>query len=94
MKMIDNYGEKVPADLVLMPDINQLSFDNIKLVVDAIWYDAIVGTDEIVLLCVSEEAIYSLSCDSLDAYDTPIIKIMRVNDVLKRWGEEDGFYHA
>lgn len=95
--MQDNMGNEVPTDLVLMPDIENLSDAELIVVVDAVWYDAMVPTGggcEIALLCVSENAIDSLSCDTIDDYDGPIHEIMYVNDVLKRWSIEDGFYHA
>lgn len=92
--MIDNYGEEVPTDLVLIPDIEHFDNDEVRLIVDAVWYDVVAGINENIWLCTSAAQINNLSDDSIDHYDGPIIEVMRINDVLKRWNDEDGFYHA
>jgi len=90
--MLDNYGEQVPDDLVLMPDISLLIDADIKLVVNVNWYDVILE-DESVWLCISAKAIDYLE-ESDPNFEQPIIEIMRINDVLKRWSVEEGIYHA
>ena len=94
--MKDQYGEQVPDDLVLIPDIKHLSEKEIKIVCNVDWYDLIVymGDNETcTILCVSAKAI-----NFLDDYlpSGKPIEVLRINDVLKRWDVEssDGFYHA
>lgn len=93
--MKDNYGNLVDEkNLVLLPDIKTLDDKQIGIVVDADWYDVILE-NEMVFLCADFDKIFQLSEESLDGISySPISEIMRINDVLKRWSEEDGFYHA
>lgn len=95
--MKDNYGCEIPTDLVLMPDIEYLNDDDLRLVVDAVWYDVFTGLepfDDIPALCISSKEINGLCDDSIDDYDGPITEVMQINEILKRWSIEDGFYHA
>lgn len=92
--MKDQYDEEVPNDLVTMPCITHLDDADIKLVANATWYDVLVDmgdNEEVEILCVSAKAIDYLSEDDLCGEPK---EILRVNDVLKRWSEEDNFYHA
>lgn len=95
--MKDQYKNEMPDDLVSMPSIEFLSDNEIKTVVNANWYDAYDGEDcgFSSWLCVSAKAIDYLSEDAIEDYiDRPIKEILLVNDILKRWSIEDGFYHA
>jgi len=95
--MLDQYGNEIPTDLVSMPDINFLSDEGIKIVANADWYDIYTGENYgfDAWLCVSAKAIDYLSEENIeDCLDRPIKEVLIVNDVLKRWSEEDGFYHA
>jgi len=96
--MLDQYDKPIPDDLVLLPNINLLSDHNVRLVANAVWYDVEVDLEpdskengECIILCASAEAIDYLSEDSPCG---KVVGILRVNDVLKRWSPEDGFYHA
>lgn len=97
--MKDQYGEQVPDDLVLLPEIEHLDESEIKKVVNADWYKVWTAFEGIPFLMVSAKAIDYLSennlIDSIGA-DVRITEMLRVNDVLKRWDTEygDGFYHA
>ncbi len=97
MSMVsDQYGGKVETNkLVLLPDINLLDDNEIKVVVNADWYDVHLE-DGSVFLCADFRAIQYLSdCGIEDCIvDNGLSEVMRVNDILKRWSIEDGFYHA
>lgn len=93
----NNYGEQVDElALVLLPDIIDLTDEEIKIITNAKWYDVIFGNEQI-LLCADYREIEEM-CENgiVDCIRTKngIAEIMRVNDVLKRWSIEDGFYHA
>jgi len=86
--MTDQYGKKVPTDLVLMPDIKLLSRREIKLVADQDWYEC----DGILL--VSASAIHFLSEADPSEAGIVLSSVTKVNGLLKRWSLEDGWYHA
>ncbi|HUW45771.1 MAG TPA: hypothetical protein VMW50_08245 [Dehalococcoidia bacterium] len=90
--MQDQYGQNIPDDLVRIPDYTHLIDEEIKLVANADWYEVFLADDR-TLLCVSARAIDYLSEEG-DFSHCCIAEILRVNDVLKRWSEEDGFYSA
>jgi len=94
--MDDQYGNKIPDDLVLIPNIRHLTEIGVKKVCNVDWYDVIVDmgdNEQCTLLCVSAKAILHLSDDVPFG---EVIEVLAVNDVLKRWDVEsgDGFYHA
>jgi hypothetical protein len=86
--MLDQYGNNVPDDLVLMPIFSWLTDEEVNLVFDADWYEC----DK--LLFVSAWEIDYLSEASIGEIVKNINKITKVNDCLKRGNEDDGFYHA
>jgi len=94
--MKDQFDENVPDDLVSLPDVDNLTDGDIKVVVNATWYDVYVtGMLDQPVLCASAKAINHLSDYPVDG-DGEIREVLRINDVLKRWDTEygDGFYHA
>jgi len=98
-KMKDNYGEQVDElALVLLPDIVDLTDEEIRIIANAKWYDVIFGNEQ-VLLCADYREIGGLCENGIVGCTNDkngIVEIMRVNEVLKRWDTEygDGFYHA
>lgn len=93
--MKDQYENKVPDDLVLIPALIHLSEEDAKKVSKVEWYDVIVymGDGETAtILCVSAKAIDYLSEEEISG---EILEVLKVNNVLKRWDDENGdFYHA
>ena len=88
--MKDQYENKVPDDLVALScGIDRFDDDELKIIVNARWYEVLYSYGED--LAVSFEEIQGLIDEPLG--DTPI-EILLINDVLKRWSEEDGFYSA
>ena len=100
--MKDQYGEKVPNDLVVITDINpdDLTEKELKRVTKADWYIAGDGTRRFsgYILLASFKAIGDLTeFDPLDAgidLKDKGVEILRVAAPLKRWSAEDGFYTA
>jgi len=92
MSRTDQFDMPIPDDLVVMPTIEYLTDEDIRLIDITDWYDA----DGILL--VSAKAIKYLSEDSFE--DTTgrnlsdIDEILHVSPALHRWNYEDGFYHA
>lgn len=90
--MNDQFGNKVPDDLIALecgPD--RFTDEEIKIIVDATWYEVTHshGQD----LAVSLSAIEGVIDGCYPLGDTPL-EIMAVDDCLKRWSIDDGFYHA
>jgi hypothetical protein len=96
----DQYGEPVPADLVMLPMPQQwLDFDEDfrSAALKVNWYEA-TGPDEFKWLNVSAAAM-GKHADNLEGQEewpcaSHEVRFRRVDDVLKRWNIEDGFYHA
>lgn len=88
--MKDQYDNDVPSDLVLLPNIEDLTEEGAIVIDIADWYEA----DGI--LMASAKAIHYLSEDDpLDAgVDLSKCEIMFVNGILHRYNIIDGFYHA
>jgi len=90
MKKLDQFGQPIPDDLVLMPDREQLRMKEVHMILNVPWYEC----QEI--LMVSSFAIDWLSeADPADAdINLETSKIFKIDDCLKRWNYLDGFYHA
>jgi len=90
--MNDQYGNKVPDDLIALEcGLDRFDDDEVKIIVDAQWYEVTHshGQD----LAVSFSEIQGIIDSDYPLGDTPI-EIMLIDDCLKRWSIEDGFYHA
>lgn len=89
----DQYGDEVPDDLVLIPDLIDLSDEEDNLVWNAKWYDVYVADgDDVPYLTVSAKVINYLSESEVEE---TVIEILLVNDVLKRFDENGHtYYHA
>jgi len=85
----DQYGDDIPNDLVLMPDMEFLDETDLEMIDNADWYEA-HG-----ILMVPASAINFLSED--DPVDADINletdEVWKIDNVLHRWSKE-GFYHA
>lgn len=90
--MNDQYENKIPDDLIALEcGLDRFTDDEIEIIVNARWYEVThsYGQD----LAVSFSEIQGIIDGDYPLGDTPI-EILLVNDVLKRWSIEDGFYHA
>lgn len=85
----DQYGHSVPKDLVLLPMFSDLAVDDVEVVLAARWYES-----NGVLMASAAEIKGLSEDDPLDGGVKPTDPVDYVDDVLKRWNEVDGFYHA
>jgi len=99
--MNDQYDNKVPDDLVVVPELDRLTENEIKIVVNANWYNVYLDQDpdpnepETVYLMASAKAInYLENHIDIQKLGGIFIDVVIVNDVLKRWNIKDGFYSA
>jgi len=88
--MLDQYGDKVPDDLVSLscgPD--GFDVDELEIIDKARWYEVTHawGVD----LAVSFIEVEGLIDEPLG--DTPI-DVQYIDRILHRYNDEDGFYHA
>jgi len=90
--MKDQYGQAVPADLVVLPDFWLLTEDQVNIVDDMDWYEC-KG-----VLLVSQS---DLGGDDprdvgleIDPDGNLTAKVMKIDRALHRYSQEDGFYHA
>jgi len=92
---VDQYGDQVPNDLVLLPDYDDLDDEEVKTVLTANWYQP-EGRHG--CLMASARDLGDLS--ELDPADADVdlthadTRIDRVDNCLKRGNPQDGFYHA
>ncbi len=93
--MKDNYGYEVPTDLIaLTSGLDGFTDDEIRLIVDAVWYEVIHSHGVDLAISFTEAGcIEALNPLENPLGDTPI-EVLRINDVLKRWDDEYGFYSA
>jgi len=93
--MNDGYGNQVDeTQLVILPDINLLNDAGVKIIVNANWYQITLkdGT-EFSPCAVADDIDYLSECPA-DPENVGVTEILLINDVLKRWSVEDGFYSA
>jgi len=106
----DQYGQDVPADLVVLhfgfapeavsPTImgDPLELKIVNKIMAADWYEVWTLQGPTGLMLASAEAIeYESEIDLVDCgidLTQPDVEIMRVADPLKRYTWKDGFYHA
>ena len=89
--MRDQYDNELPSDLVVLDlDPSNLIRDEREKIVNARWYEA-----DGVLLVPFNEIGGLTETDPLDAgVDITRTQVFYVDDHLKRYNPEDGFYHA
>ena len=89
----DQYGEPIPNDLVVLSGENPKDFiaDGLKAVDKADWYEA----NGIILVPWHQTEIFETAPEDagLDL-DDPTVEILKIDAVLHRYNEVDGFYHA
>lgn len=76
--------------LVIIPDYEDLSIEEVDKVFDVDWYEA----DGIILVDAREIDYLSEASPEDAGIDLANVEIVRINDVLKRGNVIDGFYHA
>jgi hypothetical protein len=90
--MRDQYGNAVPADLVVLPDYWLLTPSEVEVVISMDWYECkgvlLVPANEI---SSDNPRDYGLEFDQ-DGNLTG--KVTKVDACLHRCNDEDGFYHA
>ena len=103
--MIDQYGQPVPP-LSLIPCELPSDDNEMKQYADADWYDVYIRQDDeetptIYLMVADPQLDFPddtcyITWDGTVSEDLGgiVVEIMKVDDVLKRWSEKDGFYHA
>ena len=103
--MNDQYGNKVPNDLVVLPELDGLTDDVVKIIMSVDWYDVYLDQDpdpdesETIYLMASAEKIGCFE-NIIDIAELGgiFVDVVIINDILKRHdaGNEygDGFYHA
>lgn len=89
----DQYDHPVPNDLVVLPCIETLHKKDIIKIEQAIWYEC--EEKPWVIMASAQEIDYLSEVDPIDCdIDIENCTVMQINDCLKRYSEEDGFYHA
>jgi hypothetical protein len=102
--MIDQYGQPIPP-LSLIPCELPYDYDELIQCIEADWYDVYISQDTdktSIYLMVSDLQLAWLDEDYYITWDGQtseelggkVVEIVKVNDGLKRWSEEDGFYHV
>lgn len=95
--LADQYGDRVPDDLALLPEIEELSMSEIDNVVKARWYEIRSGSLGYLFASSAEMGDFLTTSldDLLPVYPKDAgLEILRVDLILKRWDITDGFYHA
>lgn len=89
----DQYGNEIPEELVVLDnDISRYTDDEIQQIVQARWYET---EKRHCILIPQSEAPDWIETRPIDAeVDMKVDALYFIDDVLKRWSEEDGFYHA
>uniref|UniRef100_A0A6M3LSI5 Uncharacterized protein n=1 Tax=viral metagenome TaxID=1070528 RepID=A0A6M3LSI5_9ZZZZ len=88
--MNDQYGNKVPDDLVLIPNFEDLSAEERVDVFDADWYEL----NGYYLAVSAKDVNYITEDDPKDVLENGLQTIDYIADILKRGNVMDGFYHA
>ena len=91
-KRNDQYGQPIPEDLVTLPDITELSGTEIRWIDGMDWYET-----KGILMASAKDINYLSEVDPLDAgvdLSDPDVEVLKVDSVLHRWSNENGFYHA
>lgn len=99
--MLDQYESPVPDDLVAL-DMNpaDLMEEDLKAVDGLDWYqpDRDEHPDGSHLILVSQAKLSEIGTEGSDladcGMDEPLRAVEKIDAVLHRWSEQDGFYHA
>lgn len=91
--MTDQYGNKVPSDLVLLPTSELLEDNDIEVVLKAPWYKVNYAPNHY-CTAASFKAIDELSEDDAMGLIKTDTVVELIDTVLHRYSDEDGFYHA
>jgi hypothetical protein len=94
-EVLEKWKEQFLRLLVTLPNPKDIDQEDIDEVMRADWFE-----QDGVLMAqgVSTEAFIGIKCSEDDPEDSGITldfeEIIRIDDCLKRWSYEDGFYHA
>ena len=89
-QLLDQYGDTIPNDLVIIPNLTYLSNEDVDTVDKARWYDC-----KGIILVSAKEINYIDTVSPLDAgIDVEDEDIYYIGTCLHRFSEVDGFYHA
>ncbi len=90
IKAIQDEKQNTLENLVVLDvDINNISQENHKMIIDATWYEA--GG---FILVDAEEINYLTETNPEDVGNDEEHEINKIDSVLKRWSYQDGYYHA
>lgn len=95
--MIDQYGDKVPEDLVFL-DNEFARIGNLEKIMELDWYESQIRTQGIIF--VSYKALQSCIDGSFEGYSLEELGCGKLESVfyiayaLRRYGEIDNFYHV
>lgn len=90
--MKDQYGQAVPADLVVIPAFNLLNDAEVALIDRLDWYEC-----KGILLVPENEAGGDDPRDvglQVDQDGNLTAEVKKVDRILHRYNQQDGFYHA
>lgn len=92
--MKDNYGKTVPRDLVVLDWFpGDFSDEEIQGITQAKWYES--NDPEFAHWVLCSFKVCGLENDPIDyGFDLKKHGVSRIPHPLKRWSDEDGFYHA
>ena len=94
--IVDQYGNPVPDDLVLLPTSSEfikiLTEEEIKKIDDADWYEI----EGMLFVPNSQVGDIVMSDAGPEEFDIDLVaeEVNYINPPLHRFSEEDGFYHA
>lgn len=93
--MLDQYANTVPDDLVVLDlDPKELSDKELRLVIKADWFEPRDHHHRFLILVSAKAIDYLTETLLVDVGLDEHAKLDRIASPLKRWSEEDGFYHA
>jgi hypothetical protein len=91
--MKDQHDNEVPDDLVVLDVLPQeLHEHDLRRVIKARWYQP-EGRSDVILVSFAESG-ENFETDPLDCGVDLKGGVLYIADSLKRWSEDDGFYHA
>ncbi len=94
---VDQYGDPILDDLVLLPDWDYLSEQDIETILHTDWYER-GNTTWWVPPLISYSVLDPLGLDAETkighGYVPGKMKLFKVEAILHRWNHLDGWYHA